>query len=73
MCSYYKRFQSFVNLGLLLLSSHLSGATVVQVLLYKLHTCSEISGVELIWYVPPQRPKFAPFLQLEGNNNVNHC
>lgn len=54
----------------LLQNPHLPGAAIIQVFLNKFNTRSEISRVELIWYVPTQWSKFASFLKKEPINKI---
>lgn len=35
---------------------------IIKVILYKLYTCCKVCLIELIWYIPSKRTKFAPLL-----------
>ena len=47
---------------------HLLGTALIQVVLDKLDAGGEVGRVELVRYVPAQRSKFAPFLQMKAEN-----
>lgn len=67
MNSHIKKFQMMIKI-------HLLGINVVQMILYELHSSSEIRLVELVWDVPSDWSKLSPLLYsgMKESNSIQN-